>query len=54
MDRACSTHEKLNAYRVLVGNPEGSRQMRRRRRRCEDSIKMYVVDIERLHGIVLN
>ena len=29
-----------NAYRVLVGKPEGKRPLGRPRRRCEDNIKM--------------
>jgi hypothetical protein len=37
MDRACSTNgEKRNAYRILVGNPEGKRPLIRRRRRWVD------------------
>jgi hypothetical protein len=32
--------EKRNAYRILVGNPEGKRPLGRHRRRCEDNIKM--------------
>jgi hypothetical protein len=40
--------EKRNAYRVLVGKPEGKRSRGRRRRRWEDNIKMdlrwYVLD----------
>jgi hypothetical protein len=32
--------EKRNAYRVLVGKPEGKRGLRRSRRRFEDNIKM--------------
>jgi hypothetical protein len=32
--------EKRNAYRILVGNPEGKRPLGRRRRRWVDSIKM--------------
>jgi hypothetical protein len=40
MDRACSTHgEKRNAYRVLVGRPEGKRTLGRPGSR-EDNIKM--------------
>jgi hypothetical protein len=32
--------EKRNAYRILVGNPEGNRPLGRHRRRWEDNIKM--------------
>jgi len=32
--------EKRGVYRVLVGNPEGKRQLGRHRRRREDNIKM--------------
>jgi hypothetical protein len=32
--------EKRNAYRILVGNPEGKRPLRRPRRRWVDNIKM--------------
>jgi hypothetical protein len=33
MERTCSKHgEKLNAYRFLVGKPEGKRPARRNRR----------------------
>jgi hypothetical protein len=39
--RARSTHgEKGNAYRILVGKPEGKRSLGRHRHRCEDNIKM--------------
>jgi hypothetical protein len=38
---ACSTFgEMRGAYRVLVGKPEGKRQLRRPRHRWEDNIKM--------------
>jgi hypothetical protein len=41
MGRACSTYgEKGNAYRILVGNPEGKRPLVRPRRRWVDNIKM--------------
>jgi hypothetical protein len=41
MGRACSTNgEKTNAYRILVGNPEGNRALGRPRRRWVDNIKM--------------
>jgi hypothetical protein len=36
--------EKRNAYRILVGKPEGKRQLGRPRCRWEDNIRM---DIER-------
>jgi hypothetical protein len=40
MGRACSTHrDKRNAYRTLLGKPEGKRPLVRRRRRWEDNIK---------------
>jgi hypothetical protein len=32
--------EKRNAYRILVGMPEGKRPLGRPRRRCVDNIKM--------------
>jgi hypothetical protein len=32
--------EKRNAYRIMVGNPEGQRQLGRPRRRFVDNIKM--------------
>jgi hypothetical protein len=32
--------EKRNAYRILVGKPEGKRPLRRPRRRWVDNIKM--------------
>jgi hypothetical protein len=32
--------EKRNAYRLLVGKPEGKRPLGRQRRRCVDDIKM--------------
>jgi hypothetical protein len=37
---------KTNAYMILVGNPEGRRQLGRRRRRWEDTIKMNLREIE--------
>jgi hypothetical protein len=38
MGGPCST--KRNAYRLLVGNPEGKRPLGRRRRRWVDIIRM--------------
>jgi hypothetical protein len=36
---------KRNAYRVLVGNPEGKRPLRRRGRRWVDNIKMDLREV---------
>jgi hypothetical protein len=44
--RACSkSGEKRNAYRILVGKPEGMRPLGRARHRWEDNIKMNVREI---------
>jgi hypothetical protein len=41
MNSACSTHgEKRNAYKTLVGKPEGKRPLGRPRRRWEDNIRI--------------
>jgi hypothetical protein len=46
MGRSCSKNEELeNAYRVLVGRPEGKRPLGRTRGRCVDNIKMYLREI---------
>jgi hypothetical protein len=46
MDGACSTNgEKSNAYRLLVGKPEGKRPLGRPRRRWLDSIRMDLVEV---------
>jgi hypothetical protein len=46
MGRACSTNGgKRNAYRVLVGKPEGKRPLGRLRRRWMDNIKMDLREI---------
>jgi hypothetical protein len=37
--------EKRNAYRILVGKPEGKRPLGRPRRRWVDKIKMYLREI---------
>jgi hypothetical protein len=37
--------EKRNAYRILVGNPEGKRPLGRPRRRWVDNIKMGLREI---------
>jgi hypothetical protein len=47
MGRACSTHgEKRNAYRILMGKPEGKRPLGRPRRRWEDNTKMDLLNVE--------
>ena len=40
-------HDQLprNAYRVLVGNPEGKRHLGRSRHRWEDNIKMDLREV---------
>jgi hypothetical protein len=37
--------EKINAYRLLVGKPEGKRPQGRPRRRWVDNIKMDLLEI---------
>jgi hypothetical protein len=37
--------EKRNAYRLLVGKPEGKRPLGRPRHRCVDNIKMDLLEI---------
>jgi hypothetical protein len=37
--------EKMNAYRILVGKPEGKRPLERPRRRWMDNIKMDLREI---------
>jgi hypothetical protein len=37
--------EKMNAYRLLVGKPEGKRPLGRPRHWCVDSIRMYLGEI---------
>jgi hypothetical protein len=38
--------EKMNAYRILVGTPEGKRPLGRPRRRWVDNIKKDLIEIE--------
>jgi hypothetical protein len=46
MDRACSTRrEKRNAYRILVGKPEGRRPLGRPKRRWVDNMKIDLREI---------
>jgi hypothetical protein len=41
MGRACGTNgDDENAYRILVGKPEGKRPLRRPRRRWVDNVKI--------------
>jgi hypothetical protein len=50
MGRACSTNEvKRNAYRILVGEPDGKTPLGRPRRRWVDNIKWI---LERHDGVV--
>jgi hypothetical protein len=46
MDGTCSTNEKRNAYRLLVGKPEGKRPLGRPRRRFVDNIRIDLGEIE--------
>jgi hypothetical protein len=44
--------EKLNAYRILVGRPEGKRPLRRHRRKWEADIKMDLGEMgKRSYGL---
>jgi hypothetical protein len=46
MGRTCSMNgEKRNAYRILVGKPEGKRPLRRPRRKWVNNIKMDLKEI---------
>jgi hypothetical protein len=46
MDGACNTNgEKRNAYRLLVGKPEGQKPVGRPRHRSVDNIRMDLVEI---------
>ena len=44
MDGACSMYGGRDAYRVLVGKPEGKRPLGRPRHRC-DNIKMDLQEV---------
>jgi hypothetical protein len=37
--------EKRNAYRLLVGKPDGKRSLRRSRRKWVDSIRMDLIEV---------
>jgi hypothetical protein len=46
MGRACRRNdEKRNAYRILVGKPEGKRPLERPRRKWVDNIKSDLREI---------
>jgi hypothetical protein len=46
MGRACSTNgAKKNAYRILVGKPEGKRPLVGLRHSLKDNIKIDITDI---------
>jgi hypothetical protein len=45
------SYEKRNAYRLLVGKPEGKRPLGRPTRRWVDDIRMNLLEI-RLGGVV--
>jgi hypothetical protein len=52
MSRACSTYgERICAYRVFVGKPEGKITFGRARRRWEDNIKMDLQEVGWGHGL---
>jgi len=41
MIRTCSTHGDMrNAYKILVGKPEGRRPLEKTKRRWEDNMRM--------------
>ena len=48
MGGACSAYgggKRRGVYRVLLGKPEGKRQLGRPRLRWEDNIKMYLQEV---------
>jgi hypothetical protein len=45
MGGPCSTNEKRNAYRLLVGKPEGKRPLGRPRCRWVDNIRMDIREV---------
>jgi hypothetical protein len=55
MGRACSTNgAKRNAYRILVGKPEGKRPLGRSRRRWVSNIKIDLLLLLRNMWLFLN
>jgi hypothetical protein len=52
MGRACCTNgEKRNMYRLLMGKPEGNRQLGRPRHRWVDNIQVDLGEIEWRKGV---
>jgi hypothetical protein len=52
MGRACSTNgETMNAYRILVGKPEGKRPLGRTSRRWVDHIKIVLREMMWWYGL---
>jgi hypothetical protein len=45
-DHVAGMEEKRNAYRLLMGKPEGERPLRRPRRRWVDNIRMDLGEVE--------
>jgi hypothetical protein len=43
--------EMRGAYRVLVGKTDGNRTLERPRRKWEYDIKIYLQDVEWVHGL---
>jgi hypothetical protein len=43
--------EKRNAYRILVGKPEGKRSLGRSRHKWDDNIKMTLRDRIKWYGL---
>jgi hypothetical protein len=46
--------EKRNAYRILVGEPEGKRPLGRPKHRCMDNIKQDLRRIEWLRMVLID
>jgi hypothetical protein len=44
-DHAARFREERGVYRVLVGKPEGKKQLGKPRRRCEDNIRMDLQEV---------
>jgi hypothetical protein len=42
MGEACSTHDLRNAYKILVGKPEGKTTFRRPSSEWDDDMRMYL------------